>query len=342
MKISHLTVLAGLALAAPLNAATTEILGGMVIDCPAGSDTAIGIPFTRPIAFQGTVLSVSENQIILNGSPDWSIDEFVYEDGVQDDHYYVLFATGAKEGAFYTITSNDSNSITVDLDPYGLGEDDDLADVATGMETGDTIKIIPHWTPGALIDSDGPNDIELLLYSNNIAGTNLAASNSYQHYTGYGWYDGGTPVENNILFPYEALTLRNSSGSDYQLVIAGGVPMEAHRSILRTIDSGVQQDNRIVFLSPIPEMIGNVDLNIANLTELLIFDNDLAAQNKAPSNSIIYYEGYGWYDGGTRVDDPTDVPNQFFLQPGQSYILRKPAANAENVVWTAVQSYLSE
>jgi len=320
--------------------ATTDPMGGIVITCKANSDTAIGIPFTRAPIFEGRVASVSGSQITVAGDPGWSVDELIYEDGVQDNHYYILISSGSKEGAFYTITAHSNNSVTVDLDPFGLGVDDDLSDVATGGATGDIVKIIPHWTPGVLVGQDGPNGLEILLYGNSTAGINLSSSNSFEHFNGFGWYDGGTPVDDAIIFPYEAFILRNNTGSDYALGISGTVPMTKHRSVIRTLQTGKMQDNRIFFNSPVEAMIGDVGLGIVDGVELLIFESENPVKNMSASNTIQYFEGFGWYDGGTRVDDPSDPDNQFYLQPGHSYILRKPAAPAENLSWQALPGYL--
>lgn len=349
MKYTPVLIFSALAaFGSALPAATTAPMGGMLINCKANSDTAVGLTFTRPVEFQGRVDSVNGNEVTLAGTPGWTADQFVYDDGTQDNHYYVLFASGSKEGAFYTITANTSNTLTLDLNPYALASPDDLTDVATGgASTGDIVRIIPYWTPGSLIGSDAPDDLYILIYDTVIGGINLSSTATYRHFNGFGWYVGANDVSDNIIYPGEAFIIRNQNNAGYDLVVAGAVPMAQHRTIIRTVENGVKQDNRIVFISPIPEMIGN--LNLGSLDpetpgeqlQLLVFDNDATSgQNKSAIKTLNYFEGFGWYDGPTRVDDPNDEPNQFFLEPGQAYILRRPATNSEDVVWTALPSYL--
>jgi len=134
----------GCVLTATAHAVTTTSapMGGLTIKCKANSDTAVGIPLTRPDVFEGRVNSVDGNSVTVAGTPGWMVDQFVYEDGTQDNHYYLLFASGAKEGAFYTITGNSSNSVSIDLNPFMLDVPDSLDDVSTGgPQTGDIVRI---------------------------------------------------------------------------------------------------------------------------------------------------------------------------------------------------------
>ena len=87
---------------------TTDPVGFTTTSCLGNSDTYLGIPFTRPPEFTGTVQSANANTLTVNGAPGWTNNQFVYAAGTQPKHYYVLIgnggATNLKEGHIYTVT----------------------------------------------------------------------------------------------------------------------------------------------------------------------------------------------------------------------------------------------
>ena len=82
-------------------AASTPIFGTYKVECPADSDTYIGISATRSPEFTGTVQSViaSSFKVVANGEPNWQVNKFVFSD-TQANHYYLKFTSGALEGAW--------------------------------------------------------------------------------------------------------------------------------------------------------------------------------------------------------------------------------------------------
>src|SRR6059058_5506753 len=97
---------------------TTDPVGLTTTSCLGNSDTYLGIPFTRPPEFTGTVQSANAETLTINGAPGWAANQFVYAAGTQPKHYYIVISNGGasnpKEGHIYSVTSNGSNAVTVD------------------------------------------------------------------------------------------------------------------------------------------------------------------------------------------------------------------------------------
>src|ERR1700730_7839972 len=125
----------------PVGFTTTSLLGA--------SDTLISIPFTRPPEFTGAIQSVSAGTptgtITAAGTPGWTASQFVYVAGSQPKHYYALIGGGGslnpKEGRFYPITGNGSNTLTVTTT---------TASDLSGITANTQVTIIPYWTPATV------------------------------------------------------------------------------------------------------------------------------------------------------------------------------------------------
>lgn len=305
--------------------AVTEPVGALAVDCPNGSDTILSLPFHKSAVYQGVVDSVSGSNITFQGSPGFTVDEYV--SGIP--HFALVFS-GALEGLVLPITSNTSDTVTVDVG----GEDISV------IVSDDDIRIIPFTTLENLIGNSGPDGLQILAYNMDVAGVNLSASVLYTHYNSFGWYDGGTYADDDIIYPGEAFILRNQSGSDYELTFSGNVLACDFRHYFRTLSSDVNQDNHIGFSVPDDTMIGDASIGY-DLDQLLVFDNTTAALNKSAQRLLTYYDGFGWYDGGTRVDDPGDPGNNFYLKAGEGYVYRKQSSVSPSYFeWVTTPTYL--
>src|SRR2546430_13041517 len=97
---------------------TTDPVGLTSTSCLGNSDTYLGIPFTRPPEFTGTVQSANANTLTINGAPGWANNQFVYAAGTQAKHYYIVVGNGgasnSKEGHNYFVLYNGASTLTVD------------------------------------------------------------------------------------------------------------------------------------------------------------------------------------------------------------------------------------
>ena len=119
---SHLLVIAVASIGGPSlpaqTSVTTDPVGFTTTSCLGNSDTYLGIPFTRPPEFTGTVQSANADTLTINGTPGWAANQFVYAAGTQPKHYYIVIGNGAasnpKEGHIYPVLSNGASTLTVD------------------------------------------------------------------------------------------------------------------------------------------------------------------------------------------------------------------------------------
>ena len=65
--------------------ADSPVWGTYKVECPANSDTYIGITTTRAPVFTGKVQAIQSGttNIVAQGEPNWSVNQFVYVTGSQ-------------------------------------------------------------------------------------------------------------------------------------------------------------------------------------------------------------------------------------------------------------------
>lgn len=317
-------------------AATTDPVGFVSVSVPANSDAILAVPLYRAAEFKGVINSISGNVITVAGSPGWTANQFVQSLPSQTKTYAIQIASGVHEGLIAKVTANSTSTLTVEI-PVG----EDLSGVVVGS-SGDSIDVIPYWTPSTLIaaPTDG-TELYYYLGSNNLpsAGTFKSPSKLFVFDTASGgWIDQQTETDVNAtpLAFGTAFLVRNNSASSLPLSFVGSVPMSKHRTVLRTLGTGGEQDIRIGYTSPVPELLSDVGFPAAEGDQLFVFNNSAAGKFKAPS-SILVHDGTQWLNSLTELPVPT-----FQLQPGNGYIFRKGATSgAQAVVWSDLQSYLA-
>ncbi len=360
-------IVLSLLLSVPAFGVSTDPVGAMKVTALGNSDTILSVPLHRAADFEGRINSIASNVITVDGTPDWTADQFVYSSPDQTNTYYVLIASGSKEGSYFTVTANGSSTLTLDL--AGDTLDGIMTTVADG--TGDILRIIPYWTLNTVFpDGEGVHvstnrfitNSEVLLPDQVTAGINLAPTSTFFYYQGSqlqgdGWYElGNTDVKANdtVLYPDTYFILRNKLSSSTEIVFAGAVQMSGFALPINTLMANEAQDNFVAVTVPV-----DVTLTDSNLYEsgaftpttnrfliqdqLLVFDNTQVAQNKAPSDTYFYYTGsglagHGWYKVGDTTQTVSDQP---IFQPGKGYIVRKvatPTPGSEE--WQGVPNYL--
>ena len=93
------------------------------------------IDFQQAVPFKGAVLSLTADTLSLKGAF-FTLNEFVFEAGVQPSQYYVEIDSGTAAGQRFNITANTGNVLTVDLDGGSL----------SGIAADDEVRIVAHWT----------------------------------------------------------------------------------------------------------------------------------------------------------------------------------------------------
>ena len=327
MKIQA-SLLAGLIAAAPGAAlmaqdtveVATDPVGYVSVDLTAASDTQIALPMHRAPVFQGIPASIDGNEI-------------AFDEGVElvpeAQAYFIAVRSGSEAGLRATVINFDGNVLTVDADA-------DLSGVATG-EGGDSIQVIPHWTLASLFPEDLGDGTQVLVFDRGQSGINLAASEVFEFDSaGNQWVDAifQTPAGDTVIHQTESIIVREGEGIDFNLVMAGSVPMFAHRDILSTVAADTAQDLAIGFSVPAPVTLANSGLGSEG-DQLLVPNNDATGVNKAAA-AVYEYSNGAWIDAifQTPVGDEE-------LVPGVGYTYRKAATAApESVVWSHTPTYL--
>src|SRR5437764_13805147 len=94
------------------------------------------------------VQPVDTNMLTKKAKPGLASNRCVYAAGTQPNHYYVLIgnggATNPKQGHIYSVTSNGSNTLTVDT----------IFDNLTGVVANTHLTLIPDWTPPTIFPAN--------------------------------------------------------------------------------------------------------------------------------------------------------------------------------------------
>lgn len=325
------------------------------------ADLPFSIPLNRSMEDGGKATSVSSNTITVTGK-NYAINQYVYANGVQPNHYFILIVSGVLQGKSYDIISNAANTITVDPNH----PTNSLA--AQNLAADDQFAIFPYWTLGTLFpngkgvpSSPDPFDPKglILVRDASEAGIRRAPSQAYLYHDGRlgdaGWYDAndlGAGVQNDVTLPREAFyVLRNLSASDQGLCITGQVPIVAFTTEVGIIQSNQAQDSYVGAPFPIPMSLTESKLvesgafkvstdPFAPKDLLITYDSAIAGIRPAASKAYLYYQvggsDDGWYNANT-LEGPLDDSKIFV--PGGAYIIRKAAAAAGTTTWVAPLPY---
>jgi len=343
-KTLSLLAIASLFTFSSLSAVETDPVGYVTTTAADGSDTFIGLSLTEAVALASSASDVT-GSIVSTGST-------LVEDAYNNTHY-LLFTTGAQEGQWYEISDTTTSSVD-------LGEDV----AALGATASDEFKIIKFWTLGELLPSTSGFAVstnafvpvaEVLLNNLTAAGVNLSSSASYFYHDGSsgflvaGWYQSGTLAASNsiALSPETYFTVRNQSGSDFDIVVSGAVPVDVVGS---TVSSETfTQDNQLV--NPYPSGLSLDDSALAAVVnastnvfvpgdEVVLFENTGTGLNRSSVASYFYHDGSsgflgaGWYQSGSlAASGSVEIP------AGGAFWIRKAAGSAQVAEWNPPVPY---
>ena len=261
------------------------------------------------------------------------------------------------EGRFYTVSTNDAGSLTVNLNG------DSLSTVTAGTQ----VSVMPYWTLGTAFPASDEGKsyfsssttfnraTELLFPNLQGVGINLVSSGTYFYYSN-AWRKFGDPIDGTnvntandaIVYPDSYLTYRNNTGNAAVLVPVGQVVTRRLTVTLNT-QTNSKQDNLVSVTRPVALTLKESGLfesgafvgstsTFNHADELLVYDNAVALKRKTPAATYFYYGG-GWRKVGTPVTDPA-FDNQQVLLPGTGYIIRKNAAPTTSF-WQNAATYLN-
>lgn len=331
-----------------------ERIGGFVrVDCPAGSDTIVSVPFHQEAVYLGELsgapaLNGDQAVLSLTGTPDFSDDELVLSPS------YVRFTAGVRSGCVFAVVANGAASVTVDL----KGVD------SSGIDLGDELKIIPYWTLDSVFPPGTQETVhlsssafasgrktEIQFFDANSNGTELAPDQIY-FLQGATWRQAvkGFPAAGEKVIPPGSSFLIRHPGTvvSTSFVSQQWVDTEDFVTPLETSDA-TAKDISVGLVRPVPVSLSELGLTTANgfvespspdpvqrKDELHLFDNADATINKLPS-AVYFRTGGNWV-----LDDGNSYPlsNDVSVSPGAGLLIRKSLSNdGATHVWINTPSY---
>lgn len=332
---------------------TTPPVGFNTVTCLPNSDTYCSVPFAQTWDFQGLISGtpsvVGEQATITpQGTIAWTTDQFA---GL----YFVRILTGAKAGMYFQILNNATGTLTIDLAGGNL----------TGVANGDGFAVSKFWTLGTLFPPATQTTIvaststlitgrrtEILfpdLFSN---GTNLAPTRRFFLHSGV-WKEASTgfPTSDNVILSpdsYFIVRHNHTSISAATTFTATGIVELNPISLPLGTQPTTKQDNATTTGRPIPVKLKDLDLISSGAfvgsagtlvsqrrDELMVYDNNVATINRAPSSVYFYVTSTSqWRSTATGFPLADEVE----ISPSSGILVRKfQSGTGNSTVWT--QSY---
>ncbi len=271
-----------------------------------------------------------------------------------------------KEGCFYTVTANGTNTLTVDLNG------DDLSTVQPGTR----VTLIPYWTMGTAFPasdagrsfvasasdlaschhpSDPPDGNLQLRHPQSHRPTFQAIWKSHPAVTARHYYFccGGVArraarrqtvvCDDDLLYPDAHFIVRNTATTALTFRPPGAVLMGR---ITVPVPTSWQEDSQSYFPVALPRPLA-VDFNDSGLAasgavgdsngeSVAVFDPVATGYNQAPSASYFLSGGVWRKQGAPATQDFGLTP----LAPGSGLILHKMATDGTTVFWQNAPNYL--
>ena len=345
LLIAAIACIGGLSLSAQTTV-TTDPVGFTTTSCLGNSDTYLGIPFTRPPEFTGTVQSVNGSTLTVNGNLGWTVNQFVYSAGMQPKHYYVLIGNGGasnpKEGHIYPVAGNGSNTLNVDA------TFDDL----TGVTANTQITLIPYWTPATIFPpsdagisftpTSSPPSYQTLLRVPNYSAPGINQPYAAEYYFNNGSWQRVSPAgvgDDDPLLPDGYFIVRNANGAPTLPLTALGSVLMKKLAVPILTASNQQQDNAVAMIRPVAVSLdftglAPFDRSFGQNDQLLLFDNSQPGFDKTPIVTYIF-------NGGWRlIGDPNTERGTDLIAPGRAMLVRKAAISGGLGSWVNGPTYV--
>ncbi len=300
-----------------------EPVGFTTVTLRGKSDTVLAIPLARAAEFAGSgrlsdTKSGSAATIAISGAP-FQAGQFAA------GRHYVRLESGARAGAFYTITGNTANALTIDLH----GDTPPSARV--------DLRIVPYWTLGTLFPGKLPRTT-VLIPDADTTGLDYARAARYNYrVAGKKWVQAGRTASANdtILYPDTLLVVRNK-GAAKTLTVAGAV-VTGKLAIPLAVQREEATYNYTALARPTAATLAASGLSrnqaVRGGDRVLVFDNTVSRLNKKPS-AIYRYANGAWKRIGASGNAGSDL-----LPANAGVIVKKAAAKAATVWWSNPSPY---
>ncbi len=359
LKLIPITAVLGLwsAQAETPEGACSPIIGFNKVKILGNSDTHISIPFHQAPYFTGVLDSApTTTSIDLGEGPEdaavVTLSNADFTGQTLAGTHYLRFTSGTKNGFWYNIHASTADSVTLILN----------GDVLTGVTTGDSAVIIPHWTfatlfsvgEGALTASTSQlafinRGSELLFPEHELVDINKSAA-VYFFYKPAGdpdghWERDGVPnvSEDDTVIPPNSYVIVRHRGDDFDFCADGRVPIARHAvqidvgirpndnyfSVDRPVDTSLDESGLVNLdndgnVIPGPFTVSTSTLAFINRgDEVLLIDNTTRQFNK--SASVYYFLDDATHTEWRQDGGSENVGAMPLFKAGQTVIVRKRA-----------------
>jgi len=358
-----------------ISIATAEVLmtppiGINKVTCLTNSDTIVGIPF-RKEGSRSTLTSGAP--LAVDGAPDYReipLSALTLEADSLSKHY-LHFTSGARDGRWYNIVANSSNSVTIDLN----------GDSLDGVVSGDRITIAEYWTLDTLFppdqattgwaeDPENPGTYiqngHAIVASSSTSlrnrktrlfipdtvddGINFAARETL-YIANELWYNakGDVPVDADfVLSPDSFITISHPVTVTHPTHFrSSGEVLLSNMSIpLHSISSGAQ-DNHLALQRPVDIRIDQLNLiesgaftpsngtSLRNRKDVVfLYDNSKADVNRS-ADKTLYHDGTTWRNAQGDIEASDQI-----VPASAGFIIRKASsATPVTIFWQNQPTY---
>ncbi len=252
------------------------------VTCLTGSDTIVGVPM-RVQGSRTTTLTAAPS--VVGSTAILTLATSSLIPGALTSNY-LKFKSGYRNGRFYNITGNTSNTVTIDLNG------DTLSDTGGSVTTGDYVLIAQYWTLNtllpaanattawtqipsgstnyvqngtAVVASASSTSLKTQVLLPNLAGIgiNIAPAGTYYVLSGV-WNStttGATDVGNTVLYPDTYITVRHPTTVTRNTVFNSLGEVEGgYLTIPLTTQAAAQQDSSVAIPRPVGVTLSGLNL----------------------------------------------------------------------------------
>jgi uncharacterized protein (TIGR02597 family) len=355
-KTNLLAILTLAATPAFLHAQTTsysDVVGYTKITLAANSDTIISPQVFRPAELNSGVSGVSTNStqavLTLSGAS-LTASQFVYNSSTQPNTYFVLVSAGNLKGTYFMVASNDTSSITVNLDGLTASSSDITS-----------IEVRPCWTLKTLFPAGDANvsftpsasgtfssrRTQILFPSLVTTGVNRAPASTYFFNNTAGVQDWvsaavtSAKAGDTVILPGTYVIHRNTGGTPVNLSLTqtGAVFAQKLTTYVATSTTKVN-DNYVGLPRPTDYTVSQLGITDASFTQstsktfsgrkdlLLVVNPTGSGVNRAPSVTYFRYLN-DWYSTASTL-----ATNNAVIPAGAAVIIRKVVSDGNDKVWS--------
>jgi len=332
---------------------STPVVGFTTTTLTAGSDTIISPQVFRPTELTSVVSNVSSgaSQAVLTLSgASLTANQFVYSSSTQPNTYFVLVTAGNLAGTYFMVASNDTSTITVNLDGLTAAS----ADITS-------IEVRPCWTLKTLFPASDANvsftpsasatagnrRTTILFPNNTGTGINRAPSTTYFFNNAVGVQDWVTTAAtttkagDTAILPGAYVIHRNTGGTPVNLSLThtGAVFAQSLSYYIGTSASSAN-DNYISLPRPTDYTLNQLGLADSSFTQstsktaggrrdlLLVVSTSGAGINRAPLATYFRFANDWYSTANTAV-----ATNNAVIPAGAAIVVRKVLSDGNDKVW---------